>query len=904
MAAGSSEREHWFSWRFPSPDCDDLNTILDELKITAKRILAKRSLISVEAQNAAKSSLYVISQTPITPIQQEIRDTYDREVAELQSLISCLELSSQAATEALLITIVGRLQRLKEAVMALRDAAKQQLAAAQDQELEALMGNFRDTWERLVARAAAAAAVGDCDGGGSARQVPWELQYKLLVSESHSQVEFEGAGITDAQGKLINVQECTVSGVIIQNWAFGEGTPRYHCLDSGEAITASCFGLVQQLIAIRRRHCLLSLTVEGRIETEHEQGPLEAAHRYLDELGIDENHWVLEHNIPTFLKFPVTGARTVAEAVASAFNSFANRPLFGTHALPGEPFRWRTYASVRDQVFDVALALRYVCALPAEHVGVGLCMAANRPEWMVGLFASLVNGFMAVGLMANWPLEELAYVCSDARLSCFFVDAQTLPKIRAAVRSLLSSGRAQQAWLVCVDPLDENADTTDEDEPRLHVVELVELVRRLDALRRGGQQLTTHTGVTREHGTSECTGSTCISSPDAVISLLYSSGSSGRPKGIVEQQSRWMVQLRRVSNHVPHVVLSYAPLAHGMDRGMIVDAFVNGGRVGFAHCAEGTSEFFEEIAVLQPAVFAAMPAFWTQLYTRCQQAEEEEKERQSQQQQQHDHRGQSALLDARAVLGRRIRVIATGGSHTPPDVFAWMQSTWASDDLVVSNSYGLSECPGVSQNGKVLDNVELQLAPVDLAGGESFSPDQQPPRGEILVRSPALTRGYWGLAQETADAFTSDGFFRTGDVGMLDEKNMLHIIDRVKNFCEIYVDGRSVWVSTSRIETSLKNMPIIHEAYVHGDRMESALVAVLSLRAQASEEQLLAEIRTELAALGFAPHEIPRAVIISQERWTVKSGLLLGIGKPNRRAIREAYQLQLSNVFLKLAEAE
>jgi hypothetical protein len=86
--------------------------------------------------------------------------------------------------------------------------------------------------------------------------------------------------------------------------------------------------------------------------------------------------------------------------------------------------------------------------------------------------------------------------------------------------------------------------------------------------------------------------------------------------------------------------------------------------------------------------------------------------------------------------------------------------------------------------------------------------------------------GYYKNQTKTAESFV-DGYFRTGDIGEIDSKGKLHIIDRIKNILELYVNGRSVWIASGVLESLYIKCPLVLQIFIHGKRDEDAVIAVV-----------------------------------------------------------------------------
>eukprot|EP00010_Vexillifera_abyssalis_P006329 CAMPEP_0201547444 /NCGR_PEP_ID=MMETSP0173_2-20130828/3907_1 /ASSEMBLY_ACC=CAM_ASM_000268 /TAXON_ID=218659 /ORGANISM="Vexillifera sp., Strain DIVA3 564/2" /LENGTH=500 /DNA_ID=CAMNT_0047956493 /DNA_START=330 /DNA_END=1832 /DNA_ORIENTATION=+ len=499
---------------------------------------------------------------------------------------------------------------------------------------------------------------------------------------------------------------------------------------------------------------------------------------------------------------------------------------------------------------------------------------ANGPHWCHTDLACLFNHFVSVGLMTNWPQKEIAYVVNNADLACVVCDQQTLPLFKT-----LTKEQCPTLEYLIVAGGDDNDDAC-----CFKIVSYKDMEAPPSDLKQE-----TYAGISLNSSIEDAQTKAIQRQEDDIVSLIYSSGSTGQPKGVIETEKRWNVQLSRAMFLNPHVVYSYAPLAHGMDRGMVWTSIANGGRVGFQ---SEPKRFLEDCQTLEPTIFISMPPLWNDLYA------------------QYTNATKTPELNTKFqnILGSRLIHISTGGAKTSDEVLEWMRNNW--NNIQVTDNYGATEVPGISQNGIVSANIQLKLVDVELGSGVAYRNSDKPwPRGEILVRSDAMTPGYWKLPEKTKEAFTTDGFFATGDIGMLEDGKILHIIDRKKNLTEMYVDGRSVWMATGKLESIIAQLPHIQQAYVHGDRMQSSLIAIVTLHAHFqdkfdTDEKVFESIVHCVKAHGYKqPYEIPAAVIVDRDPWTVQNGLLLGIGKPHKVNIRNHYDQKIRQQFLLLEKS-
>ena len=268
--------------------------------------------------------------------------------------------------------------------------------------------------------------------------------------------------------------------------------------------------------------------------------------------------------------------------------------------------------------------------------------------------------------------------------------------------------------------------------------------------------------------------------------------------------------------------------------------------------------------------------------------------------------------DYRKMLGDQALVKAvTGGAHTSKDVIKFISELMSEgNDTGVFNAYGATEFPGISVNGEISEVIDLKLEDVDLAGGEGFLSSDLPfPRGQILVRSqqPYQTLAYWKRPDLSEKAWTHDGFYKTGDIGMLEtlpngNDTRLHVLGRLSNLTELYVNGDSVWTPLAQLQDNVySSVKSIDQLFLTADRNQPFPVAVVVpspiFVAQLTEEransnnmsncsndaELSEVILMQLQGAGkrakLKSYEIPMAVVLEHKTWTADNGYMTATGK-------------------------
>jgi long-chain acyl-CoA synthetase len=257
------------------------------------------------------------------------------------------------------------------------------------------------------------------------------------------------------------------------------------------------------------------------------------------------------------------------------------------------------------------------------------------------------------------------------------------------------------------------------------------------------------------------------------------------------------------------------------------------------------------------------------------------------------------------ALGNRVRIYISGGAPLGRDLAEW----YADVGIRIHEGYGLTETsPVIALNkpdrhkigtvGPVLPNVRVRIAN----------------DGEILVRGPSVFKGYWNMPEETAAAFTPDGWFKTGDVGNLDNDGFLSVTDRKKDL--IKTSGGK-FIAPQPIERKLQSNEFVGEAIVIGDRFKFPSVVIApsfaELERWARENGLGAHSREDLirnvkvvelfdgivAAVNrdLAQFEKLKKVLLVAEEFSVADGSLTPTFKLKRRVVEERYRLRIQQLY-------
>ncbi|MEU2181849.1 class I adenylate-forming enzyme family protein [Streptomyces thermolilacinus] len=424
----------------------------------------------------------------------------------------------------------------------------------------------------------------------------------------------------------------------------------------------------------------------------------------------------------------------------------------------------------------------------------------NHPEWQVAFWAAQLAGLVAVPLNAWWTEDECAYALDDCAPGVLLVDDE---------RASLLGGWAARNGVPCLDFREAaHGDGDDVAPPAVDVL------------------------------------------PDHDATILYTSGTTGRPKGAVATHR---AQVAAAINP------RYQAAAAALDRGALPGT-------GRAPVSLTTFPFFHAAAFT--SVYAVMATGGTLVVMRKWDAAKAldliDLHRVT------HYAGVPAtalqLLDAAA--GQRLATLTnlnTGGAPAPPALVRRLAEAYG-DRIEPRNGYGLTEtCGGVlAHYGEAYRRRPDSVGrPTPVTETRVAGPDGRPlpdgETGELLLRGQSLVRGYWRDPEATAAAFTADGWFRTGDLAVVGEDGRVSVVDRLKDV--VIRGGENVYCV--EVEAALYGHPAVAEAAVLGvphPVLGEEVAAVVRLRG-ASGAVAAEELRAHVA-LGLAAYKVPAHIVV------------------------------------------
>jgi len=557
-----------------------------------------------------------------------------------------------------------------------------------------------------------------------------------------------------------------------------------------------------------------------------------------------------------------------------------------------------------DQVAALAHALVELGVGPGDRVGL---FAPNRPEWHIVDFAVLGLGAVDVPIYFNEAPDRIVYILNDSGAKVAVAigeeQVQRLLSVRerlASVEHILVGGTSAETGRSVL---------------RYEALVAQGSKDRVDAYRRRAARVRA----------------------EQLASLLYTSGTTGEPKGVMLTHNNFSSNATDVLQGMKlrprnDVGLSFLPLSHVYERLIDYTYLFNGVTVAYVDRVEALPTALLEV---RPTLMAAVPRVFEKIYAGIQ---ERAAQTTGLRRKLFDWAvrvarpavpwrgyGKSVSLwvklqwwlanwlvypKIRAALGGRIRRMNSGAAPIARELLEFF---WAVG-VKIYQGYGLTETsPVISTNheqanrlgsvGRPIPNVEVRIAE----------------DGEILVRGPCVMQGYYNKPEQTREAFTEDGWLKTGDIGWLDEDGYLYVTDRKKDLIKT---AAGKFVAPQPIENRLKTSPYIANAAVVGDRHKFVVALLVpnfvAIEARAREHGLQFSSRAELAAhpwvrqlLGqelerltadFAQYERPKRFAVLDHDFSFDGGQLTYTMKLKRRVIEQRYAEQIAALYADVEE--
>ncbi len=513
--------------------------------------------------------------------------------------------------------------------------------------------------------------------------------------------------------------------------------------------------------------------------------------------------------------------RNFIQVLLRNFSAFADAPAM-MFKKQGQ-YRTISYRDLEGIVLSVASNLIRAGLRPRERMAI---LARNRPEWAFADLGALLAGAINSAIYATSLPEEAAFIIQDLEASILFVEDEDQLKKILRIRNRIPTVRR----VFVFEEEFENPDTSWV-EPFSALMKCEEPVTELRA---------------KTAGIAET-----VAGGD-ILCIIYTSGTTGNPKGVVLTHDNYLRTAEILIEGIGADVIprlrrniSFLPLAHAFERfaGYYLVLYL-GHCIGYAESLETLAQNLREI---RPNFMVAVPRVFEKLHARLIQnvrtsslpkkmifhwamkvGKEAGRYRSAHQPLPAGLRIRHRLAEAlvfrkvKEAFGGELEFCVSGGAPLSKEIAEFFHAM----DILILEGWGATEAttPSTINNpreyrfgtvGKPLPKVHVRVAE----------------DGELEVKGPNVFKEYWKNPEETAATFTADGYYRTGDIGVIDDQGWVTITDRKK---QLIITSGGKNIAPAPIEHLLISGRHIESAYVHGDR-RPYLTALLVLDRSAVE---------------------------------------------------------------------
>ncbi|EME79022.1 uncharacterized protein MYCFIDRAFT_198907 [Pseudocercospora fijiensis CIRAD86] len=597
------------------------------------------------------------------------------------------------------------------------------------------------------------------------------------------------------------------------------------------------------------------------------------------------------------------------------------------------PYEYMSFAEYEQLALNVGCGFRALGMKAQDRVHI---FAATHPYWLATAHGAQSQSMPIVTAYDTLGEEGLKHSLQQTHAKAIFLDPHLLTKL--------------------IKPLNESKDIqhvvyNDDDSPtrQIDAAQTEEAVKKL---KEAHPHLTVHSfSEFIQLGKGNKVEPT-PPKPEDLCCIMYTSGSTGAPKGVLLSHKNVVAAIAGVDVIVgPYLgpgdgLLTYLPLAHILEFVFESACLYWGGSMGYGNPKTISDNSMRncrgDIAEFKPTILVGVPAVW-ETVKKGVQAKVAKLNPVSRNMFWGAMSAKSFMMHNSSYLplagigtsivdnvvfkkvaeatGGKLRICMNGGGPVAKETQRFISMCIAP----MISGYGLTETAAMgalmdplswtdSALGEIPGSAEVKL--VDFPDAGYFSTNN-PPQGEIWIRGASVTSGYLDLEKETKESFTDDGWFKTGDIGEFDSYGQLRIIDRKKNLVKT-LNGE--YIALEKLESVYRSCSVVGNICVFAQQDKNKPVAIVvpaepALKQLASDngvqghglEDLCHNEKVNNAVLkamqdagkrgGLSGIEIIEGVVLADEEWTPQNGLVTSAQKLNRKGITEKYQNEIKKAY-------
>jgi len=550
----------------------------------------------------------------------------------------------------------------------------------------------------------------------------------------------------------------------------------------------------------------------------------------------------------------------------------------------------------------------------------------NSPEWLLVDEACSAYSIISVPMYDTFDKDALAYIISHSELSVIVTSSKFLSRLLE-----ISESSDVLKHIIIIEEAEE-IEESDKEACKARGI----------GLRTFKEDITYGNEHFQEHIPPK---------PEDICTICYTSGTTNKPKGVIATHKNMVATDAAFFELIPDPLkfnnkdthLCYLPLAHMFER-CITHAMVGYG-MKIAFFSGSPKDLVKDIQEVQPVVFPAVPRVLLRIYDTINQTIEKSNVavrtmftvafNQKKRLLEKGCISRSTIWDklvfkkVQALLGNNLKLILSAAAPIESKVMDFFRIIFGVNVIEGYGSTETSACGALTligdytspyghHIGPAFPSLEIKLVAVPEM---DYYPSDDQPRGEVCFRGTNVTKGYFKNEEETKKVYI-DGWFHTGDIGVMLPNKALKIIDRKKNIFKLQ---QGEYVAPENIESKLDN-PYISQIFVYGTSLCSKLVAIIvpdqEILAPICEEKfgmakatledmckhdgvkqlIMDEIKKMAKETKLHGFEIPAEICLISEPFTIENGLLTPTFKTKRNKAYLKYKTEIDDMYKALGE--
>jgi len=580
-------------------------------------------------------------------------------------------------------------------------------------------------------------------------------------------------------------------------------------------------------------------------------------------------------------------------------------------------YKWKSYSEVFEEAKLYGYGMRALLdKSPEKRVAI---FSNTCPQWMTFAQGCWSQSITVVTAFANLSEEALVHVFKETEVEVIFTAGELLGQLIEAkgelpkLKQFIYHGKATEHDLQAL-------------RSRNCIVNSLDDIRKM--------------GVAAAEAQMEVNPP----KPKDLAAIMYTSGSTGMPKGVMISHSNIIatVAAARVSLGGNNFeigsqdrFIGYLPLAHIFEMVLELILLCNGGSIGYATpqtlTKEGTRECEGDLMELRPTIFPGVPQVWEKMKKGAMDKIQHQpkpmqwifwaayyfKKRAIKATHPTPFLDQYVFSKFAEQLGGKVRLGVCGGAPLSPPSHWFARICFVHPIVQV---YGLTEtCGGgawlpldhiaTNRAGAPLPSVEVKLVDAPEMGYKAANN-----QGEVWIRGPSVTAGYFKNSKKTEEAFKEGGWFASGDIGEWASDETLSIIDRMSNMTKL---AHGEFIALESIEKKYSENEYVKQILVFADSSRPHAIAIVvperkkieslasskgvsgSFNEMCKDEKVKSAVLSSLqsSGKGLSPIETVKGVVLTPEEWTDSNGKLTAAQKPKRKEISEALKEDIEKAY-------